>query len=638
MRRLIRRGLATAIAGAAIGAASLTLAHARHPQLTFEFDRDPPLVSGFYPVERAGDETFAWTRGRASLTIPGLDRRLAWACAIRLRGARPDGIPQPAVVIAIDGVVVQRHAATPDYSDITITVPARRGRAGLDVSLTVDPPFVPSASDRRQLGVQVDRLSCEPLGAARPPVGALMHASIASGALAAALAVSRAGMWATVLSALLIAVWQSAALVTGGAAYSAYTSVAAWLAAATAIVLVVTVRLTEWRLGAPLPTSARFAAGFSAAVTYVKLAALLHPSKAIIDAVFHGHRLDWVLDGRLYFTQPLPDGVAFPYAIGLYLFAAPWSLLTDNHAALLRVVVTVAETLSGVLLYVLIARAWGDRLAAALAVVLFHLVPLPYAVIGNANQTNAFGQSAALVTIVSAAMWPLGRTHYGQLAALTLLALLAFLSHVSTVSLLAGILAAMAALYWWKGGASLRIPAASILIATTIAALLSVVLYYGHFGDAYRTLARVRSDQAAAESAAPAPRPAAPVHVRAVRSLVITASDIGLPILGLAAIGLMRLRAARRLDRMTLTLGAFAVAYVVFAAFGTVVPVSPRYERYAAEFVGRVDLATYPAAVIVAALGGAWLLRGHVAARVTAVALFAVAAAAATRAWYSWIT
>jgi hypothetical protein len=320
------------------------------------------------------------------------------------------------------------------------------------------------------------------------------------------------------------------------------------------------------------------------------------------------------------------------------LFAAPWSLLTDDHVALLRIVVTGAETIAGVLLYPVVARLWGDRLAAALAVVLFHLVPLPYVVIGNANMPNAFGQSAALVTIVCATVCTLGRAQYGQLAVLTLLTLLAFLSHVSTVSLLAATMAAMAGLYWWRGGPALRIPARSVLLAAIVAAGLAVVLYYGHFGDAYRTLARVRSEAAASESPQAAPRAAAPVHERAANALLITARDVGWPILVLMAIGLLRLRSARRADRLTLTLGALALTYVVFAAFGAVVPVGIRYERYAAEFVGRVDLATYPAAVIAGAFGAAWMLRDGPATRVAGIALIGLAVAVATREWYSWIS
>jgi len=42
-----------------------------------------------------------------------------------------------------------------------------------------------------------------------------------------------------------------------------------------------------------------------------------------------------VLSGRFYFTQTMPNGVEFPYAIALYLVAAPWSLFPDDLVSLL---------------------------------------------------------------------------------------------------------------------------------------------------------------------------------------------------------------------------------------------------------------------------------------------------------------
>ena len=96
-------------------------------------------------------------------------------------------------------------------------------------------------------------------------------------------------------------------------------------------------------------------------------------------------------------------------------------------------VVGAAEVVAGALLYPLIAKAWGDRLAAAIAVVLFNVVPLPYGLVGNANLTNAFGQSVALATLIAASMLPADRWRVLPTAGFVLLCALAFLSHVSTV-------------------------------------------------------------------------------------------------------------------------------------------------------------------------------------------------------------
>src|SRR4029079_17228302 len=121
----------------------------------------------------------------------------------------------------------------------------------------------------------------------------------------------------------------------------------------------------------PLHRAAQFVIVWSAAIIYLQLLALLHPSKQVIDAVFHAHRLEWVMDGRYFFTQPMPSGVQFPYAIGLYVFAAPWTAFTRDYVSLLRIVTVAAESIAGALLYWMVVRRWGDRLAGGIAVALF---------------------------------------------------------------------------------------------------------------------------------------------------------------------------------------------------------------------------------------------------------------------------
>ena len=637
--RLLSRALAAACFGAAVGAAGVILAAHAERGLTLEFDREPAsFATGFYPVEQHRVDTFVWTTRQASLTIPGLDRRADWRCSLRLRGARPAGVAQPAVAVAIDGVDVSRAMATPDYADLEVLVPARAGRRGLSLSITTEPTFVPSPSDRRELGVQMDRVSCAPAGMTLPSPSALGAAALAGAVFAAGFAAITTAFWPVLLALPALAVWQSIALATDGAMYTPYTRRVLWLSVGITLGMVVIAKAIE-QMRHPMAPAARFAIGFSAAAAYVKLLALLHPSKLIVDAVFHAHRLDWVLDGRFYFTQPMPDGVAFPYAIGLYLFAAPWSLLTDDHVALLRIVVTVAEAIAGGLLYLMVVRAWSDRAAGAMAIVLFHLVPVPYVVIGNANMTNAFGQSAALVTMALAALFTF-RAWRAQWVALTLAATLAYLSHVSTVSMLAFTLMVAGALDWWRGGAPLRAPARAVLLAAVVAGVLSVVVYYGHFSDVYRTLARVRAESSAATASSPTATPAdtTPVASRLKTTAGITVRDVGWPILALAAIGLVRVRAASTAgDRLTLVIAAFGLTYLAFAIFATLVPVGVRFERYAAEFVGRVDFATYPAAVILASRGAAWLLRTGIGTRAAGIALLGFAVAAAFEQWYSWI-
>ena len=283
------------------------------------------------------------------------------------------------------------------------------------------------------------------------------------------------------------------------------------------------------------------------------------------------------------------------YAIALYVFSAPWTAFTRDYVSLLRIVVCAAEALAGGLLYVLISRVWGDRRAGAFAVLLFSVVPVSYGVIGNANLTNAFGQSAALVHARGRDASGIFPGRYGiKIAGLSLLAALAFLSHVSTIALLATTLVALVALYWLVGGRAMRTPARSILVATIVAAVFSVAIYYGHFGDVYRNLGRTT---AAAPVAALSRKRWGAVcaggqacggdaaHAPVAGALDLSVWSIGWPIAILAAVGLWRTWVAGARDRLALLVAALGVAFVAFLGVAIFPRVNVSFERYAAEFV-----------------------------------------------------
>lgn len=616
---------------AVTGVLALVVATAVRRDVVFEMDRPLTFATGLHPPERQGDETFAWTTDHAEIVLDGIDRSVAWQCAVRLRGGRPDPANQPVVQIAVDGRPVLMRAAAGVYQDFNVAVPVDAARR-LSLALS-SPTFTPGGGDDRALGAQVDRVRCAPSGRPMPAPGAIVAAAVPPAVLAIALGLGGLSAGALVATSLAVAGLQALPLSHPMALYGHYGVVAAWLAAWIGAAAFLLQRAAESWTGRPWHQPARVALAISAAALYLKLVVLLHPVKAIVDAVFHAHRLEWVLGGRLFFTQPIQDAVQFPYAVALYVFAAPWSLLTDDHVGLIRVVVSGAEAIAGGLLYLMIARAWQDRAAAALAVALFHVVPIAFAVIGNANQTNAFGQSAALVATVAATAWPLGRRHRAALAGLTLLAAFAFLAHVSTFALLGLTLGAMGVLGAWRR--SFGAPGGAILLATVVAAVLAVVLYYGHFPELYASLNGARAPIPTAEGAGPVQ--AIPLSVRVLGALHYGWRDVGWPLLLLAAVGLWRLLADRARDRLTLTLAAWGVAYVVFIAVGTLSPVNTRYERYAAEFVSRTDFAIYPAAVVLAARGALWLWRRGLAGRAAAAGLCLAAAAIAFQMWTRWL-
>ena len=159
---VIRRVLLLGLLGAVTGIASVAVAYLNDPVLRVDIGPGLAAVArGFYPPERAGDLVFAWTSSRADLSLRGFDRTSAWTCTLRFRGARAAARQQPLVQIAADGVVVARQAGTNEYQDLAVTIPTR-AKSGLLLTIATAPTFVPGPEDSRELGVQVQSLTCQP--------------------------------------------------------------------------------------------------------------------------------------------------------------------------------------------------------------------------------------------------------------------------------------------------------------------------------------------------------------------------------------------------------------------------------------------------------------------------------------------
>lgn len=637
MTHLLSRSCIGLALGALVGVTALAAVYARDPGITMEMDRTPG-ISGLYDVERAGQDTWAWTKRDAALRLPGLDRRGAWTCTVRLRGGRSDATTLPQVMVSVDGVIGATEQTRNDYQDVSVEIPARPGSPGAIVTLTSSSTVQPGPSDSRALGVMVDRWTCAPADGTHPlpPTRALATAAVGGAAFGVALALMGVGVAGIAIGVCAIGIGQALPMAWElGPFGPRYIERVRWLAVTIAAVLAATARTTEWTIGRQLHATARFAAVVAGAALYLKLLALLHPWKTPVDVVFHAHRLMWVLDGRYFFTQPMPSGVQFPYAIGLYVFAVPWTWLTNDYAMLLRVIVCAAEASGCVLLYLLVSRAWKDRLAGAVAAGLFTVVPRTFEIVGNANLTNAFGQSVALAVVTAAVLWRLGRRDWAQLAGFTLLCTFALLCHVSTFTLLGAILLAIAVLYWWRGAPELRTTAITIVVAAAVAAAVSIAVYYGHFGDAFRSAARVRA--AGATSAAEAVAPAMALAPKLLEAGRLSVAAVGWPIAALAALGFVPWWRRGTRDRLSLAVIAWLAVFLAFTLSVAVAPVGASFARYAAEFITRVTLATLPAAVILAGLGCAWALRGGWLLRVPAIAVLVAAGYAGVQLWLDWL-
>ena len=604
-----------------------------------DVDLPRAVTSGFYPVERTKDATFVWTSPLATVTLRGIDRSNEWSCRTRLRAARPAEIPPAHVLIGVDGVTVGSHRPGDEYQDVAATLPVKPGSSSAALTISTTPPYKP-ATDPRELGVMVDEIRCTPAAnAVKPPTAALVAASLAGAIFGALFSLAFSTVVPLAAAITLFSAGLALVLTTGVASYSrAYLDwvlpVALWTAGAA-----VTVGALVWRGRAPLDPAARFVLAFSATVLCLKTLALLHPSKEVVDALFQAHRLEWVLDGRYYFTQLMPGGVQFPYAIGLYVAAAPWAQMIQDHVALLRIVVLVAEAVAAAILYVAVVRAWGDRLAGAAAVVFYHAAPLSYVVIGNGNLTFAFGQSIAAIAMAIAIIW--STSERWRLAGVGLFALtaLAFLSHVGVFPLVGVALVATGALYAGAGGVELRRAGRVIVGVSVLAALFAIGSYYAHFPEVYRGLRRVSTGEAVPSSAMATPTrpPVAPLSVsqRAGRAARIAVDAYGPWMLLLMPLGVAAI-SQRRTDRLTLALAGWGISLMVFLAFRVLAPVDAPLQRYADEFIHRVYGMTLPAVAIVTASAVAWAWRKNAAWRTAAALLSFGALAVGIVHWSAW--
>ena len=632
------------LAAAAAAAVALAAARLRGPVVVgMNAELPRRVMAGFYPPEREGDLTFAWTSGRADLVLAGLRRDRTWSCAARLRSARS---APPHLEILVDGLPEVSRAAPADFEDVAFRIDPRASRSDTRLTFAVSPTVVPGPQDPRPLGVQVDRISCAPAdGAALPLPASAWNAAVAVPAVfAAAAAVCGAAPAAALALGAIVAGAGIVPLSAGVAAFTPFAHVmlllGLWLPAVAAGLMLSAEAI---RGRAVTSFTAVFVVSASAAV-YLQLLGLLHPSKPPIDVVFQTHRFDGVLAGHYFFTQPMPGGVSFPYAIGLYLFAAPWAPLTADHATLLRIVVCASDAMAYVLLFWLVLRVWKDRVAAAATLMLAFTLPIAFEVIGNANLTNEFGHAASTAALAIGAGLAGSRRWRLHAAVLTAVCTLALVSHVSTFALLAATLTFLAALEWWIGGPELRRPARTLLVVVAVSAALAFAGYYGRFMDVYREALRVRTGQAAAPASPSQPvaetvrgQTAASLAGRVEDALRQSAGWAGWPLLLLGAIGAWRVVAERRRDPATLAIGACAIAYAAFVGVA-VMRVQPAYQRYTVEFVSRVVLAVSPGLLLLAGAGASWGLRSGVLAKLAAVLLIAAAFGMAGLHWSAWFS
>jgi hypothetical protein len=608
----------------------LALFYGIRPDLVVRFDTEPPaLLGGVYPAERdpVSGRTFAWTGEQLTLRLPRLDRRIPWNLTLRVRGARVRPADNPELGFLADGIELETRPTTTDYDDVTVVVPPRAELHGLTLAVRASATFVPGPADPRALGVMLDELRLSPSGVAVPPRGAFAGAALAAAAIGASIAALGVTAGSAILAALVVAAGIASTIARGFAPYTDFPVQAARAGIAIAIALALASAGVRLAMRRQPRNTARFALAFSACALLLELLVLLHPDMPIGDALFHAHRFQDVLAGRIYFTSVAPGNYLFPYAPGLYVVASAFADLVARGTAdmaLLRIVTAAANASSAALLYWVVVRSWGDRLAAAGAVALYHLVPLGFGILTVGNLTNAFAQALSVVALVLMASGSLRPGRRVLTGTFILVLTAAFLSHTSTFAILAVACVFTAILFGWRSSPSLRASGRAVALSLAAAVVLAVVLYYAHFAETYRTeLSRIGHETL---NAAP------DAGGRGIRTRLLSVPRylnlyFGIPVLILAGWGAARLwQRQAQPEALTRSIAGSALACSAFLVLGIVTPVDMRYY-----------LAAIPIVALVAGFGASagWSAGGP--ARAAATGLLAWALATGVRGWWSTI-
>ena len=629
MIRAVGRAFAAAVLAAFGGAIGLALLYARAPALHVEFDSTPPkgIIDGVYASETdpGSRRTFAWTGETLTIDIADLDRQVEWLLRIRVRGARAGGAPNPDLLFFVDGAQVETHATAVDYQDIEVRLRPRPAQGGLALRMRSSSTFVPGPTDTRTLGVMLDSLTLSPAGIVIPPRLALARIAVASATVGVAVALLGVTPAATVATAILLSFGLAALVAHGFGPYTDYAHAVVRTVAWTAVVTIALAAIARWKRREAFRNTAKFAIAFTAAAFVLELLALLHPNMPIGDALFQAHRFQEVLAGHYYFTSIAPGNYRFPYAPGLYIVAIPFSAFVRrglSDMTLLRTIVCATNALCGLLLYNVAGRIRGDRLAGALAVALYHLIPLGFGVVVAGNLTNAFAQSISVAALALMAAPMVRAQKPATLAILTMTLAAAFLSHTSAFAIGSVAATTVALLLWWRGGPAMRSPAAAVLAAAIIAAILAVVVYYAHFLETYQTeFARISSETATAAPDAGG-RGIASRLESVPRYLRIY---FGFPALALAISGAVSLWRRGARDRSTLTTAGWLVTCGAFLVLGILTPVDMRYY-----------LAAIPAIAVFGAAGATAGWASSANWRALAVVLLAASVYVGVDAW--WVT
>lgn len=358
-----------------------------------------------------------WTRERAVVSFRHLPAGPAQV-EVRLRGQRGP------VIVAADGVVLGSLDAGARAASFEVPAGPHPVR---EVELRSE---VFAAGDGRTLGALFERVSVRTEPARwPPPVLALLFVLPALTAAGLALVAGASARLAAAVSGAISAL-QAAILWPSGVVHSPYAARLAVLLCGASVACGLWGAFWERRREG----AGRWAFAALLAALVVQVVVGASPLMVVSDAVFHANNLSRVTAGDLFLTSVTQHATPFrfPYGVSFYVLLSPFLRAGADPVALVRWGASLAGVAAAAGLFALLAGRGPAR--AALAVVLWQLMPGTIDVLSFGNLSNAFAQGT---TVLFFAWWA-GRAR-GTWAAGAVLLATAATAHLSGFIVLAAL-------------------------------------------------------------------------------------------------------------------------------------------------------------------------------------------------------
>jgi hypothetical protein len=518
------RVLRAALGVAVLTALALTLAYQVRSRVMIDVGSsyDAPFVARFFDAEDDGTQTYRWTREISRIELDAQNLATPWTLRLRMNGYRPN---RPArVVVEMNGAPVDSYLAQDgwDVYELDGAVAPEVWSGNNTLVLKTD-TFVPQkeiagSTDTRRLGAALDWVEFAPTRSSTfignedywidfgalpllPPLGTMASWAFALAwvyVCARGIGVpKRITRIAVTLSIVLCALVFAFARPYVGY----YTAPFLTLAIVLAILAVLLVLfLPRFAARFALSLDARTLSMLSALVLLsiaLKWGGAWYPQFRSSDLLFHAHRLEFVAQGKLFFTSELPDAVrrVVPYPPALYVALAPFTPFSRDYAAMLILFNALADAVAILAVYfaaAIILRelpfARGDLRYALLAAFLFAFNPVSFWIYSWGNHTNIFAQDAA--TVLYALLLTQSMTRPRNFLLALFLLWLASLGHLGVfLSLL--VFLPLACVFRFLGrDANARREAMALGALLGIGLALSWALYYAEFTDALLTQTR----------------------------------------------------------------------------------------------------------------------------------------------------